>query len=305
MIKKKYIGRFAPSPTGPLHFGSLVTAVASYFQAKSQGGNWLLRIENIDTQREQKGASDAILKILDVHHLHWDNEVVYQNLRQELYFQAIEQLQKLNRLFKCQCSRKTIIQQNLKQHYNQKLQMSNVYPGTCRNKNITPNTPHSLRLLVGAQTIQYTDVIQGIQTENIKLTGDFVVQKRDGNISYQLAVAIDDAAQKITEVVRGVDLITSCSRQILILSLLNYPIPQYCHLPVVCHIDGSKLSKQTGAMTLDENKATLQLWMALWYLRQMPPNELKTTNIEELHHWAIQNWDISKVSNQHNSLLYQ
>ncbi len=305
MNTKKYIGRFAPSPTGPLHFGSLVTAVASYFQAKTQGGKWLLRIEDIDTLREQKGASNSILKILEAHHLQWDNEVVYQSLRQDSYFHAIEQLQKLNRLFRCQCSRKTIMQQNLKQRYNSKLQTSSVYPGTCRHKIISPDKPHSLRLLAGDQTIQYTDVIQGIQTENIKHTGDFVVQKRDGSISYQLAVAIDDATQKITEVIRGVDLITSCSRQILILSLLNYPIPQYCHLPVVCHIDGSKLSKQTGAMALHESKATLQLWTALWYLSQMPPNELKTTNIEELHQWAMQNWNISKISNQHNSLLYR
>lgn len=301
---ENYIGRFAPSPTGPLHFGSLVTAVASYFQARKNNGQWLVRIEDIDKKRELKGATDSILKTLEAYQLYWDGEVSYQSSRLEHYFHAIEKLHKLNKLYCCQCSRKTI------QHYIEKHQHSNnklkptVYPGICRNKNYPIEQPHSLRLLVDDQTISFSDTLQGNQTQNLSLVGDFVVQQMDGNITYQLAVAIDDALQNITEVVRGVDLFDSCSKQILILTLLDYPFPQYCHLPLVCHKDGSKLSKQTGAAAIDDIKTTPQLWKALSFLSQNPPAELTNVKIQELHSWAKQNWDIKKILNTHNPLFY-
>jgi len=298
-----YTGRFAPSPTGALHFGSLVTAVASYFQAKRHNGQWLVRIEDIDKNRVQKNAGSSILKTLEAHHLHWDGEIVYQSNRIDYYLHAIEKLHKLKRLYRCQCSRKTI-QQHLKNQCISNNIETNVYPGTCRLKNHPAFQPHSLRLLVKNHEIQFNDTIQGLQKININCLGDFVIQQRDGTISYQLAVAIDDAFQNITEVVRGFDLIDSSPRQILILRLLSSPIPQYCHIPIVCHKDGTKLSKQTGALALDNDKASQQLWQALSYLNQQPPKTLKTANIQQLHTWALQNWNISNISNKHNSLLY-
>ncbi|MFV1983911.1 MAG: tRNA glutamyl-Q(34) synthetase GluQRS [Thiohalomonadales bacterium] len=305
MSSEKYIGRFAPSPTGPLHFGSLVTAVASFFQAKHNNGKWLVRIEDIDKKREQKGASDSILKTLDSFQLYWDDDVIYQSSRLDYYFDAIEKLHKLNRLYRCTCSRKTIQLYIEKQGFSGNKPVSVVYPGICRNKKHSKEQPHSLRLLVHNQTIHFNDIIQGRQIENIQQVGDFVIQQMDGTVTYQLAVAIDDAKQNMTEVVRGIDLISSCFRQILILKLLNYPIPQYCHLPIVCHKDGSKLSKQTGASAINNTKTTPQLWKALSYLSQSPPLELQNSNIQELHSWAKQNWDITKISNTQNALYYQ
>ena len=300
MTNGKYIGRFAPSPTGPLHFGSLVTAVASYFQAKHNNGKWLVRIEDIDKEREQIGATSLILKTLEAHHLFWDGEVIYQSSRKDYYNHAIEKLHKLNKLYRCQCSRKSIQQNLIKHGYTN----TNVYPGTCRNLNILEEQPHSLRLLVGNQTISFTDTIQGSFVENIQQHGDFVLQKMDGSVTYQLAVAIDDALLNISEVVRGVDLLNSCPKQIIILKFLDCPIPQYCHLPIVCHQDGTKLSKQTGSSPIENTRTTLQLWKALSYLSQCPPPELQKSNIQELHNWATQNWDITKISNKHNSLIY-
>jgi len=305
MSLNNYIGRFAPSPTGPLHCGSLVTAVASYFQAKFNHGQWLVRIEDIDNQRKQKGASELILKTLEAHHLHWDSDVSYQSSNLESYYQAITQLQALNKVYRCQCSRKTI-QHNIESqtHSIDKAQAS-IYPGTCRDMNHPIDQPHSLRLLGSKQVIDFKDILQGDQFMNIEQQDDFVIQKLDGNVTYQLAVAIDDAQQNITEVVRGVDLMNSTPKQIWIMSLLDYQAPQYCHLPLVCNRNGQKLSKHTGAASLDNTKAASQLWYALSFLNQAPPDELQNTSIQELHNWAIQNWAISKIRNKHNSLFYQ
>ncbi len=300
MTTNSYIGRFAPSPTGPLHFGSLVTATASYFQAKRNNGKWLLRIEDIDKERKQHGATQLILKALEAHHFFWDGEIVYQSNRQNYYQDAINSLNKLNIIYRCQCSRKSI-QQYLD---NNNLTLA-TYPGICRDKNISVTQPHTLRLLVPAQEIVFIDTIQGRQITQTNHHGDFVLQKQDGSVTYQLAVAIDDAQQNITQVVRGFDLINSSPKQILIQSLLGYPIPQYCHLPIICHPDGTKLSKHTGAKALENHLAPAQLWQALHYLYQVPPIELKNANIQELHRWAEQNWDINKISNKHNILIYK
>ncbi|VAW95295.1 Glutamyl-Q tRNA(Asp) synthetase [hydrothermal vent metagenome] len=305
MTANSYTGRFAPSPTGPLHFGSLVTATASYFQAKSKKGKWLVRIEDIDKEREQQGASTLILNALEAHHFFWDDDIVYQSNRQEYYQDAIQKLNKLNITYRCQCSRKSI-QQYLEKH---KLHNSNsaltIYPGICRNKNIHIKQSHTLRLLVHDQEITFTDTIQGKQVSHTKYHGDFILQKRDGSVTYQLAVAIDDVQQNITEVVRGFDLIDSSSKQILIQSLLNHPIPKYCHLPIIGTNDGTKLSKHNGAKPLENHLASSQLWKALSYLKQYPPLELKSANIQELHNWATQNWDINRISNKHNFLIYK
>ncbi len=295
-----YIGRFAPSPTGALHFGSLVTATASYFQAKSNSGKWLVRIEDIDTEREQQGATQLILNALEAHHFFWDDAVIYQSNRQNYYQDAINKLKKLNLIYRCQCSRKSI--QQYLEHNNL---MSQTYPGICRHKNIPDNQSHTLRLLAHDKEITFIDTIQGKQVTQTSHHGDFILQKSDGSVTYQLAVAIDDAQQNISEVVRGFDLIDSSPKQILIQSLLNYPIPKYCHLPIICHSDGTKLSKHTGAKPLENHLASAQLWKALSYLNQIPPIELKNANIQELHHWAEQNWNISKISNKHNILIYK
>jgi len=304
MAINKYIGRFAPSPTGPLHFGSLVTAVASYFQAKHNNGKWLVRIEDIDKEREQKGANNLILKTLEAYHLFWDDAVTYQSTRKDYYLSAINKLQELNKLYRCQCSRKTI-RLNIKstENINNKQKLL-IYPGTCRYKKHPIEQPHSLRLVVPERTISFSDTIQGNQSYKTIDVGDFVLQRIDGSISYHHAVALDDAKQNITEVVRGVDLIDSCSKQIIILTLLGYPIPQYCHLPLICNKDGTKLSKQTRAAPLNYTKNTSQFLKALCYLNQDPPTELIKADIEDLHDWTIQNWNIAKISNKLNHLIY-
>jgi glutamyl-Q tRNA(Asp) synthetase len=301
MDKYNYIGRFAPSPTGPLHFGSLVTAVASYFQARSNNGKWLVRIEDIDKNREQKGASDLILKTLEAHHLLWDDYIIYQSNRLEYYKSAITKLHNLDKLYRCQCSRKSIQINRIKYGYPE----NNIYPGTCRKLTLPKQQPHSLRLLVQNQVIDFTDTIQGIVSENVQQQGDFVIQKMDGSITYQLAVAVDDVLQNITEVVRGVDLINATPRQLLIMKLLDYSNPVYCHIPVVCHPDGSKLSKQTGATAIDNTQAVHQLWSALSYLSQSPPTKLQNATIQEIHNWATQNWNINNIPKKHNSLFYK
>jgi len=300
MSNKNYIGRFAPSPTGPLHFGSLVTAIASYFQAKSNNGKWLVRIEDIDKERQQQGASSLILKTLEAHQLLWDDQITYQSERQDYYDTAITKLNKLKKLYRCQCSRKTVKQNIAKYGYTD----DTAYPGTCRNKTIPQRQAHSLRLQVDNHTINFTDTIQGKLSENLQQQGDFVIQKMDGSVTYQLAVAIDDVLQNITEVVRGVDLIDSSPRQIFIMKLLDYPIPRYGHIPVICNQDGSKLSKQTGAAAVDDSKAAYQIWNALCYLGQRPPAELQKATIQELHIWASHHWNLKNIPIKHNHLFY-
>jgi glutamyl-Q tRNA(Asp) synthetase len=286
-----YRGRFAPSPTGPLHFGSLIAAVGSFLQARAQQGEWWVRIENIDPPREATGAIDAILHSLEAHGLTWDGEVQYQFHRQERFAAALDVIQQIGRLYVCNCSRQQIA--------NATGQSSGplIYPGTCRQKKPFRHGPYAKRVNTQNIVIQFEDTIQGKQYVDLeKESGDFVLQRSDGLYSYQLAVALDDVEQSMTEVVRGSDLLDSTPRQIFIQQLLGLSPPRYTHLPVaVDAATGQKLSKQTRAPALINSQATQNLWQVLEFLGQQPPPELRQASVDELWSWAIPNWQLNAV----------
>lgn len=291
MQSATYRGRFAPSPTGPLHFGSLIAAVGSYLQARSQNGEWLLRIENIDPPREAEGAIDAILYSLEAHGLIWDGTEQYQQTRQTRYTEALDEIQHSGRLYACSCSRQQIA--NAIGHTGGPL----IYPGTCRGKPKPQYGPYALRVDTRDCIIEFEDMIQGKQQIDLATEmGDFVLRRADGLFSYQLAVALDDVEQGITEVVRGSDLLDSTPRQIFVQQLLGFPAPQYAHLPVAIDpITGQKLSKQTRAPVLNNKNSIQNLWQALEFLGQQPPIELRNSSIEEFWNWAIAHWQFHLV----------
>ena len=281
---KDYVGRFAPSPTGPLHLGSLVAALASYLDARHCNGKWLVRIEDIDPPREIPGAADAILKTLEAHGLHWDSEITYQSCNTERYEQAITRLSDLQRTFHCQCSR-------------QQLQNHSIYPGTCRKTKPQQGAETAIRLKVDGLACSFLDLVQGQQDAKLETTiGDFVIRRKDGLFSYQLAVALDDHFQGITRVVRGADLLDSSLRQIAILQLLGAKLPEYAHIPVLTDQYGEKLSKQTQAAALQAKRASENLVLALLCLNHSVPEGLKRDSTEAILDWAEKNWQLSNVS---------
>lgn len=286
-----YRGRFAPSPTGPLHFGSLIAAVGSYLQARSQNGEWWLRIENIDPPREAEGAIDTILYSLEAHGLNWDGETQYQQARQPRYADALAEIQQSGRLYACSCSRQQIA--NAIGQTTGPL----IYPGTCRGKPEPQYGPHALRVDTRNSVIQFKDMIQGGHHIDLaEESGDFVLRRADGLYSYQLAVALDDVEQGMTEVVRGSDLLDSTPRQIFVQQLLGFTPPQYAHLPVAIDpATGHKLSKQTLAPALNNKQAVRNLWQVLEFLGQQPPPALHDSNVEEFWNWAIPQWQFSMV----------
>lgn len=275
-----YKGRFAPSPTGPLHFGSLITALASYCEAKSHAGQWLLRIEDTDIPRIQQGATTAILTALEAFGFEWNEPVVCQQNRLEHYEQALEQLQKNNLIYACQCSRK-------------QLNGLSVYPNTCRQQNLTFEQ-HAIRLKVPDQLICFEDLIQGHCCENLSQTiGDFVLKRRDGIISYQLAVVVDDALQGITHVVRGADLLDNTARQIWLGQCLKVPCLNYCHIPLAMNAQGQKLSKQNLASPLDVTQAPQLIQQALQALNQL---DVEVDSPKNMLAQAVSQWDIGRVA---------
>ena len=286
-----YRGRFAPSPTGPLHLGSIVTAVGSYLQARNNNGKWLVRIEDLDPPREVKGASDAILYSLDALGLYWDDTVLYQSKQIESYTHAIEQLKRQDVLFPCNCSRKTI-----------EVALANnpvkIYPGSCRNNRFSEQLKHlAIRVKVNNQVIEFTDAIQGPLKQQLNEdVGDFIIRRADGLIAYQLAVVIDDAQQNITEIVRGADLFDNTPRQIFLQQLLSLPSINYAHLPLVVDANGIKVSKQAQAPSVNVNNPVACVHMALNFLGQNPPQELIYDSLTTLWQWAFSNWDIKKVA---------
>jgi glutamyl-Q tRNA(Asp) synthetase len=289
-----YIGRFAPSPTGPLHFGSLLAAVASYCDAQFNQGKWLLRIEDIDKPREMAGAYDTILRQLDAFGFEWDGEIARQSQRNNYYEKALTILQNKQLIYPCTCTRKEIADS------------SNligidgfVYPKTCLNQAIKENSAFALRICVDDAVIAFQDFIQGQIRQNLQTdVGDFVLKRTDGLFTYQLAVVVDDAAQGVTNVVRGADLLNSTPRQIYLQQFLNLPTPIYAHIPIARNAAGEKLSKQTLANSIDVKKANLQIWQALKFLGQQPPTELQFASLQELWHWAITQWQIDAIPTQ-------
>lgn len=287
-----YRGRFAPSPTGPLHFGSLISAVSSYLQAKTQQGIWLVRIEDIDPPREVTGSKDSILRTLERHQLYWDESVSYQSQHSDRYVSALDQLADKSLLFQCQCSRKTVSEAQ------QRLGIS-VYPGTCRQRQIEDSATTATRVLVADKEISFFDRIQGQFTQDLSRdVGDFVLRRADGLFAYQLAVVVDDAFQNITEVVRGSDLLDNTPRQMLLQSYLGLTTPDYVHHPIATNTQGEKLSKQTFAQPIDDTPPIQNLTKALDFLGQNPPNESQFGSLEELWDWAINNWNIDKIQRQ-------
>ncbi len=285
-----YRGRFAPSPTGPLHFGSLVAATGSYLDAHSHGGEWLVRMEDIDRPREQAGAAAAIFSALKAHGFAWDDEILYQSRRTAAYQSALEQLGAAGHTYPCACSRREIGDSLLARDG------TPIYPGTCRGGLARGKTARSVRVRVGNTQITFEDAIQGTVMQALAQdSGDFLLHRADGLFAYQLAVVVDDAEQGVTHVVRGADLLDSTPRQIFLQGLLGYPVPRYAHLPLALNAGGEKLSKQTLAAPLDALRPAANLVAALNFLGQAAPAALIETPVGEVWRWALAHWQLSRI----------
>jgi len=275
-----YVGRFAPSPTGPLHFGSLVAALASWLDARSARGRWLVRIEDLDAPRAIAGAGKLILGQLEKFGLTWDGPVVRQTARTNLYENALEKLQ--SQTYACGCTRKELEDSALA------IDGARIYPGTCRSGLAAGKAPRALRLRTCADPIAFVDRLQGALSQSVESeVGDFVLKRADGLYAYQLAVVVDDAAQGVTDVVRGADLLDSTARQIHLQRLLGAPVPRYLHVPVAVNAAGEKLSKQTGAREAKPE----DIGSALRFLGMNPP----ALTPRELIDWAVKAWDVSWI----------
>lgn len=286
----RYRGRFAPSPTGPLHLGSLVAAMGSYLDAKANHGEWLVRIDDLDPPRVVPGASEKILTTLENLGMEWDGEVVYQSQRTAIYREALASLRKLGQVYPCACTRKEIADSSVRGR------SGPIYPGTCRNERSARGKPCSWRIKTRDDLIVFQDILNGSVSQRLsREVGDFVLQRADGVYAYQLAVVVDDYEQNITHVVRGADLQGSTSRQIYLQQLLGYPMQTYMHLPIVTNRAGEKLSKQTRAAPIDLSNALAQLVTALRFLGQEPPEGLNNGDIPSFWQWAIENWRSEKV----------
>ncbi|HSH55132.1 MAG TPA: tRNA glutamyl-Q(34) synthetase GluQRS [Methylotenera sp.] len=288
-----YVGRFAPSPTGPLHFGSLIAAVASYLEAKSQQGKWLVRMEDLDKPREMQGAADDILRTLLAFGFEWDDDVVYQSQRTALYQDAFEKLQSEGLIYPCSCSRKEIADSATNGIEGL------VYPGTCRAGMTQSRTQYAWRIRVTDEILSFDDAIQGSQSQQLKRDiGDFVLKRADGLFAYQLAVVVDDASQHITHIVRGADLLSSTPRQIYLQRLLGFKQPLYAHIPLAVNKQGEKLSKQNLALPINKQHANQLVFDALVFLGQNPPLSVKQSSLSEIWQWAKKNWQSSRISHQ-------
>jgi len=285
-----YRGRFAPSPTGPLHFGSLVAAVASYLEAKSRAGEWLVRMEDLDTPRNVPGAADDILRALTACCMRWDDAVIYQSARTDAYHAELHRLRALGLVYPCACSRREIADSAVSGIEGP------VYPGTCRAGLAPGKTVRAWRIDVRGADIRFDDAIQRpVHQDLARDIGDFVLLRADHVYAYQLAVVVDDAEQGITDVVRGADLLDSTPRQIFLQRLLKFAPPRYCHVPVAVNANGEKLSKQTRALAVNYAQPLAALVPALRFLGQQPPDDLVDANIGEFWNWALRNWRIDRV----------
>ncbi|HPU78926.1 tRNA glutamyl-Q(34) synthetase GluQRS [Accumulibacter sp.] len=287
-----YRGRFAPSPTGPLHFGSLVTAVGSYLDARAHAGEWLLRIEDVDQPRTLPGAADAILRTLEAFGFEWDGQVLFQSRRLDHYHAALNRLQLSGETYPCTCSRREIAMCSPSPSVDGGL----VYPGICRDGQVAGRATRAWRMRVPDEVIGVADRVQGIVQQNLeRAVGDFVLMRADGQFAYQLAVVVDDAAQGINVIVRGADLLDSTPRQVWLLQRLGLPTPAYAHLPVVNNATGEKLSKQTHAAAVLPSGGSALLSAAVHFLGHPVPGEMVGAPVPEFWDWAIANWSIERV----------
>lgn len=285
-MNPNYRGRFAPTPSGPLHFGSLLAAVASYLDARSSGGKWLVRIEDTDGPRCPPGMADNILDTLEAYGFEWDEEVLFQSARSEIYSEFLKKLERQSLVFECGCSRKDIAAISGAES------KQGPYPGTCR-AGRGQKELRAKRFLTSQIEVSFDDGLHGTCFQNLeKDVGDFVLWRTDGCFAYHLAVVVDDALQGITHIVRGSDLLDSTPRQIALARSLEFSIPKYFHIPIAVNEQGEKLSKQTLASALVYEEASLQWWNALHFLKQSPPQQLKESPLPQVIDWGIKNWDI-------------
>lgn len=281
-----YVGRFAPSPTGPLHFGSMIAAIGSYLDARKAGGKWLLRIEDVDIPRCSRESEHSIVATLQCFGLEWDGPITRQVGRNERYREILDELKRKQAVFPCACSRREL--ELVRSPVGR--DGSRVYPGTCRNGLPTGREARAWRFRVEG-IVRFNDQVQGEQSEDlIRESGDFVVLRADGLFAYQLAVVVDDADSGVTHIVRGTDLLDSTGRQLKLQEALGFPRPEYAHLPIATNTQGEKLSKQTLAMAIDQT-SPIETWVAvLAFLGQNPPCDLHHGSIDEVKAWAIRNW---------------
>lgn len=278
-----YVGRFAPTPSGPLHFGSIIAALGSFLDARANDGRWLLRIDDIDAPRVRSGARDSILGTLEKLGLHWDGTIISQQDRFEDYRRICNHLTEQGCLYRCYCSRKTV--------------RGGRYPGTCRDRQTGNGHQFALRVITRHSPLLCSDAVQGERhIDPAAETGDFIVWRADGIPAYHLATVIDDAFQQVTHVVRGADLLPSCGSQMYLQQLLGYPHPRYVHLPVAVDDHGRKISKSSHAPELlPETNPSITLFKALVFLGQDPDSDLISADSGTLLQWAIGNWQTARV----------
>lgn len=288
-----YRGRFAPSPTGPLHLGSLFTALAGYLEARSRGGQWLLRIDDADPYRTQASAADKIQSSLEALGLFWDGPVYFQSRQADRYQDALSSLRAHGQIYACGCSRKDLAE-------TARTIGPQIYPGYCRHKYLTfIEGAHALRVVTENLPYGFDDRVQGhIEQDLSRTTGDFVLYRRDGAVAYHLATVLDDAEQNVNDVLRGFDLLDSTPGQIYLQHLLDLPEPGYAHIPILLDASGLKLSKQTSAAEADTRQPNRLLYRLLILLKQSPPAELQTAPAGEILDWATTHWRLSALNGQ-------
>lgn len=303
--KENIIGRFAPSPTGPLHLGSLVAALGSYLIAKSAGGTWLLRMEDLDLPRVVPGIADDMLATLEKLGFQWDGEVLYQSRRTEYYRAAAEQLQRRGLAYACGCTRSEIAQIASAPHED-----GLVYPGLCREGLAAEKVERALRVKVYDEIVSFDDGIMGRYSQHLTAScGDFVIHRADGPYAYHLAVVVDDAACGVNQVVRGADLLASTPRQIYLQRIFGFDTPQYYHLPLVTGPDGAKLSKRDNAVSLSagrdlDREGGRLIFAALRFLGQEPPLELQDAAPAELLKWGVDHLDLPAIPRSAGTFPY-
>ena len=301
-VTATYRGRFAPSPTGPLHFGSLVAALASALEARTQGGEWHLRIEDVDVPRCLPAYADEILRTLENFGFCWDGPVIWQHARTQAYEAALTYLRECEMVFPCACTRRELADAEI---HGIAVDGAALYPGTCRYGLPTGKSARAWRLDVDSTVIAFTDAVQGkVQSVLAADVGDFVLRRADNLFAYQLAVVVDDADAGITHVLRGADLLHSTARQIFLQQCLGLPTPSYAHVPIAVNSNDEKLSKQTGAAPISVQHAGVELVAALNFLGQSPPLGLASASVVDIWQWATAHWSLAKVP-QLMKLAYQ
>ncbi len=288
-----YIGRFAPSPTGPLHFGSLLAALASFLRARQQGGRWLVRIEDIDPPRQPPDSCEQILKALKAHGLEWDGSLDFQSSHSSYYDDAIAQLQHSKLAYPCTCSRSQIKDSGAREELEG---LGPVYPGTCSETPLLTHKKSALRMRVDQAVVTFADLVQGQVSQDLRRqSGDFLIKRRDGLYSYSLAVAVDDARQEITEVIRGADLLQQTPRQIFVMGHLGYRPPRYGHVLLATDVSGQKLSKQSGAPALDNSRPVENLIMAMRVLGMSTTPDMSGLSLARLLDWGVANFRLEAL----------